>query len=128
MEIKSASSIVPVEQASLKKKMTAHDDGNTSLEAKSEMMKEQIQQEIKSVREENKTKDDLLKQVDNMNEFLAMNTTSLKFNFHEKLDRYYVQVVNKETDEVVREIPPEEFLDMVSSMMEHLGFIVDKRV
>ncbi|MFB4165230.1 flagellar protein FlaG [Alteribacillus sp. JSM 102045] len=47
---------------------------------------------------------------------------------HEDLDRIYVQVLERETEEVVREIPPEKFLDMVASMLEQVGILVDEQV
>lgn len=70
----------------------------------------------------------LEKQVEGMNRFLDITFTSLKYNIHEKLDRLYVQVINKETEEVIREVPPEEFLDMIASMLQHMGLIIDKKI
>ncbi|MCD8503288.1 MAG: flagellar protein FlaG [Bacillaceae bacterium] len=74
------------------------------------------------------TKKDLEQNIDGVNNFLETNQTSLKFQVHEDLDRLYVAVVDQQTKEVVREIPPKEFLDMISSMLDHVGLIVDKRV
>lgn len=39
-----------------------------------------------------------------------------------------VKVVNTETDEVIREIPPEKILDMVAKMWELAGIMVDEKV
>lgn len=66
--------------------------------------------------------------IDSMNDLLSTTPTSIKFNLHEGLDRIYVQVVDLQTKEVVKEIPPEEFLDMVASMLKNAGLIVDERV
>lgn len=74
------------------------------------------------------TKEELQKNVDHVNELLETNLTSVKFQVHEELDRLFVEVVDQVTKEVVREIPPKEFLDMISSMLEFVGLIVDKRV
>ncbi|MCT8140156.1 flagellar protein FlaG [Anaerobacillus sp. CMMVII] len=71
---------------------------------------------------------DLEKNIENVNKFLETSFTSLKFQVHEDLDRIFVEIVDQITQEVVREIPPKEFLDMISSMLEHVGLIVDKRV
>ncbi len=70
----------------------------------------------------------LQKEVDGINKVLEANVTSVKFNVHERLDRIYVQVVDKVTDDVVSEIPPEKFLDMVASMLEYVGILIDKKV
>ncbi|WP_312889042.1 flagellar protein FlaG [Desertibacillus haloalkaliphilus] len=71
---------------------------------------------------------DLEEQIEGMNQMLDLNFTSLKFNVHEDLDRLFVQVVNRDTDEVIREVPPEQFLDMVASMLEHVGLLIDERI
>jgi flagellar protein FlaG len=38
-----------------------------------------------------------------------------------------VKVIDAETDEIIREIPPEKILDMVAMMWEMVGIIVDER-
>jgi len=38
-----------------------------------------------------------------------------------------VKVLDSETNEVIREIPPEKILDMVAKMWELAGLIVDER-
>ncbi|GAE26536.1 flagellar protein [Halalkalibacter wakoensis JCM 9140] len=85
-------------------------------------------EQLKTNKAEDYSKEHLTKQVENMNELLETNKTALKFNVHEDLNRLYVQVVSKDTSEIVKEIPPEQFLDMVASMLKHAGLIVDQRV
>ena len=63
-----------------------------------------------------------------LNHFLQPVYTSLKFVLHEKLDEYYVLVIDKSTEEVIREIPPEKLLDMYAAMAEYLGLIVDEKI
>ncbi|WP_054704380.1 flagellar protein FlaG [Bacillus sp. JCM 19041] len=53
---------------------------------------------------------------------------ALAFNIHEDLDRVYVQVIDQETQEVLREVPPEKILDLIASMMKSAGLIVDHHV
>lgn len=74
------------------------------------------------------SKDSLEQQVDSMNELLKTHMTGLKFNVHEELNRPFVQVVDKENNEVIKEIPSEQFLNMVASMLKHAGLIIDKRI
>src|SRR5690625_6478551 len=57
---------------------------------------------------------DVLNVVDKMNEFMDPLRTNLKFELHEQLDEYYVQVINPFTNEVIKEIPPKKMLDMRS--------------
>nr|WP_235788486.1 flagellar protein FlaG [Salipaludibacillus sp. CUR1] len=66
--------------------------------------------------------------VEAMNDLGMFRSTSLQFEQHEVLNRTMVKVVDRSTEEVVKEIPPEEFLDMISSMLEFAGIIIDEKV
>ncbi|GAE95176.1 flagellar protein YvyC [Gracilibacillus boraciitolerans JCM 21714] len=78
--------------------------------------------------EEELSKDQAQSMVDGINSFLIPANTSIRYELHDKLDRYYVTVVNQETDEVVKEIPAKKLLDVYASMAELLGFIVDEKI
>ncbi|SDC58247.1 flagellar protein FlaG [Pelagirhabdus alkalitolerans] len=71
---------------------------------------------------------DIESMVDGLNEFLEPVRTSIKFEMHDKLERYYVKVVDSQTEELIREIPPEDMLDMYAAMAEFMGFIVDEKI
>jgi len=73
-------------------------------------------------------KDEAKKIAESMNEFLGPTRTELTFQFHDKLDEYYVSIVNPDTDEVIKEIPPKKLLDIYAAMAEFMGFIVDEKV
>ncbi|MCG7433859.1 flagellar protein FlaG [Lysinibacillus fusiformis] len=66
--------------------------------------------------------------VDTVNEFLQINHNASKFVLHDGLDRYYVQVVDIKTEEVVKEIPPKKLLDAFYEMQKLLGMIVDEKI
>lgn len=52
----------------------------------------------------------------------------LKYSFHQKSGRIIISVVDRDSGELIREIPHEEILDMVSKMEEMAGRIFDKLV
>ncbi len=52
--------------------------------------------------------------------------TKCEFSYHEDTKRVSIKVINSDTDEVIREIPPEEALDMLSKMWEVAGILVDE--
>ena len=66
--------------------------------------------------------------VKGMNDFLQPINTSIKFVLHDKLNDYYVTVVDDATDEVIKEIPSKKLLDTYASMMEFVGLLVDKKI
>jgi flagellar protein FlaG len=49
---------------------------------------------------------------------------SVRFEKSDKLDEFIVKIVNPETDEIIRQIPPEEILGAKAKMMEFTGNIV----
>lgn len=65
--------------------------------------------------------------IERANKALTGATTNLQFSIHEKTKEIMVKVINSETQEVIREIPPEKTLDMVAKMMEMTGLFVDKK-
>jgi len=54
--------------------------------------------------------------------------TSLNISVHESSKQLLIKVVNQDTGEIIREIPPEKTLDYVANLMEIAGIIVDKKV
>lgn len=73
------------------------------------------------------SKEDLARTIQAMNEFLNPAHTSVKFELHEKLNEYYVTIVDDSTQEIVREIPSKKFLDMYAAMTEFVGLMVDRK-
>ena len=73
-------------------------------------------------------KEEIEKAVNSINEFLQPANTSIQFQLHEKLNEYYVTVVDSQTKEVVREIPSKKMLDLYAALTEFLGFVVDKKI
>lgn len=52
----------------------------------------------------------------------------LSFQLHEGSGRMMVRVINEETGDVIKEIPPKEILDTVARIMEFVGLLLDQRV
>ncbi|MFJ8261820.1 flagellar protein FlaG [Rummeliibacillus sp. NPDC094406] len=65
--------------------------------------------------------------VNKLNEFMEYSQRDSKFVFHEELGRYYVEIVNAKTKEVVKEIPPKELLDAYYEMQKLVGKMFDKQ-
>ncbi|MEW4221539.1 flagellar protein FlaG [Rossellomorea marisflavi] len=66
--------------------------------------------------------------VGGMNDVVSSVNTHLKFEYHDRLNEYYVTIVDDITQEVVKEIPAKKFLDMHADMAEFMGLLVDKKV
>ncbi|MED1915773.1 flagellar protein FlaG [Bacillus thuringiensis] len=68
------------------------------------------------------------KELETLNKFMQNSSTHLKFTMHEKLNEFYVQIVDDHTNEVLREVPSRKVLDMVAQFHEMIGLLVDKKV
>jgi flagellar protein FlaG len=44
----------------------------------------------------------------------------LNYKKHQATDRYFVRVIDSSSDEVVREVPPQEELDRIAKMLQYL--------
>ena len=53
--------------------------------------------------------------------------TGCQFSYHEGTKRVSITIVDKETNEIIKEIPPEETLEMVEKMWELAGIRVDEK-
>ena len=85
-------------------------------------------QKVQPLDNSDETKVKIQEAVSKMNEMLDVNNSTSKFMYHEGLARYYVTVVDRETDEVVKEIPPKKLLDAFYEMQKMLGMIVDEKI
>lgn len=49
------------------------------------------------------------------------------FGFHEGTNRVTIKIVDKNTKEVLKELPPEKTLDMIARVWEMAGILIDER-
>jgi flagellar protein FlaG len=62
--------------------------------------------------------------VDKINE--KANTEAV-FGVHEATNRIMIKIIDKDTKEVIKELPPEETLDMIAKVWELAGIFVDEK-
>lgn len=103
---------------------TGTPDGASELKEETVVIKREQTKEKLSDNEKEK----VAKVVGSLNDFLKPTHTSLKFEFHEKLNEYYVTLVNDTTNEVVKEIPSKKMLDFYAAMEEFIGIMIDKKI
>ena len=61
------------------------------------------------------------------NNTMRMTKTSCQFQYHEETNRVSIKVIDKDTEEVIREIPSEEALELIQRMWEMAGILVDEK-
>ncbi|WIV12019.1 flagellar protein FlaG [Proteiniborus sp. MB09-C3] len=90
--------------------------GNREIESKEVMpQKKYTEEELKSA-------------ITSVNKAINPYDRKLEFSIHEATRLISVKVIDTNTDEVIREIPPEKILDMVAKLWEIAGIIVDQKI
>ena len=54
--------------------------------------------------------------------------TRLEFKIHDDTKRIMVRIYDKVSDELISEVPPEKFLDLIAGLWKQAGLIVDEKV
>lgn len=68
------------------------------------------------------------KLIQDVNEMRQGSTTHFEFKIHEKSGEVIVKLIDDETDEVVKEIPSEKMVELMSNLRELVGLCVDEKI
>ena len=82
----------------------------------------QMEQQAK---EQQPSNEQIKKAVEQMNK--SMFNSEAVFGIHEGTNRVTIKIVDKDTKEVIKELPPEKTLDMIAKVWEMAGILVDER-
>ena len=74
----------------------------------------------------NPTNDQIRKAVEQINKGNLANSEAI-FGIHEATNRVTIKIVDKDTKEVIKELPPEKTLDMIAKAWELAGILVDEK-
>lgn len=124
-QIETKKKIIPNQTETVKKAVP------TEKEVESALKTAQTRTEAEAVNkaeEQAVSKEKLKKVVESLNQFIQPAQTSVHFAYHKELDEYYVQIVDNETEETVREIPSKKLMDIHAKMLEFVGLMVDKKI
>lgn len=73
------------------------------------------------------SRESLEEAVKSTNKIIFPDDRRFEFKVHERTGRMMVKLIDKETDEIVKELPPEKILDLVASIWDFVGILVDER-
>lgn len=88
----------------------------------------QLKESETTPKEDAITKDEAEAVVDTLNEYTNALQTKLGFSINKEMEKIVVTVRNKETDEIIRQIPAEELLLIQEKMEELTGLLLNKKV
>lgn len=78
-------------------------------------------------REPKKINEEIQKMVDELNDKLDSTDQTIKYEVHDKTNTIMVKIVNKETEEIIREVPKESDLDALADILEKAGMMFDEK-
>lgn len=131
MQNQSVSNAVPTTKAS-----SETTDGNTAGSVTvpkvdnetidvSEKQGENSRQSSESEQNSQSNNEALKKAVENINKNLS-NSEAI-FGIHDATNRVTIKIVDKDSKEVLRELPPEKILNMIAKVWELAGLMVDEK-
>ena len=82
-------------------------------------------QSMKEQQQQQPSNEQIKKAVEQMNK--NMFNSEAVFGIHEGTNRVTIKIVDKDTKEVIKELPPEKTLDMIAKVWEMAGILVDER-
>jgi flagellar protein FlaG len=102
---------------------------NTELNGRSDVSREKIG--VSDLKKQRQVSGDELRRATNiMNEVMKVSNYHLQFRIHEDSGRVQVKVIDSESQEVIREIPPEKVLEcsaMIKTMLDKMaGILIDE--
>ena len=84
-----------------------------------------MDQNMKEQQQQQPSNEQIKKAVEQMNK--NMFNSEAVFGIHEGTNRVTIKIVDKDTKEVIKELPPEKTLDMIAKVWEMAGILVDER-
>jgi flagellar protein FlaG len=70
---------------------------------------------------------DIEEMVELLNKTSHVYDRGLSFKLHKETDRIMLRVIDKDTKEIIREVPSEEILDLIAELYQLSGIVIDKK-
>lgn len=83
--------------------------------------------ELPAAREEI-PREEVERATDKLNRFMSFIDKRLRFDIHETSDQIMVRVIDQDTEDVLNEMPPKRVLELLDSLMDIAGLLIDQKV
>ena len=67
------------------------------------------------------------KNIEEASDNIEIENKRLEFSIHKETNQIMIKVIDNNTQQLIREVPPEKILDIMAKMIEVSGNIIDKR-
>lgn len=83
--------------------------------------------ELPSAREEI-PREDVERATDKLNRLMGLIDKRIRFDLNGESDQIMVRVIDQDTDDVLKEMPPKRVLELLHSLTDVAGLLVDQKV
>ncbi|MCI4453881.1 MAG: flagellar protein FlaG [Thermodesulfobacterium sp.] len=102
------------------------------MQAQQTQQKESIQRvekaQVSSYKDQTKLSQEELKELSKaLNHFLSLFNLETKLVYNKDVGQVVVQVIDKRTNEVIKQIPPEELLEVAKKIHDFVGLLLEKK-
>jgi len=97
------------------------------VENSTEIQKDKQDEEINKKQKKEMTKQELQELTQKLNKEMAPLNPDIKFSYNDRVNELVVNVVDKNTDKVIRKIPSDEALKIMEKMRELVGALFDDK-
>lgn len=119
--------VVKETSTSLQKEQPVKETATKAPPAK-EMKREVFRREIIDEEKIKEAQEQLQEEIERLKSVVHIFDRRYNFHIHERTNRIFVQVIDVETDTVIREIPPEKILNLIASIHHMMGLFFDGRI
>lgn len=126
-KIRNVSETVPVQEN--RGRNTAQDTSQSGIPVTTQN-KTQTSTEAREDKKQEKPplKDEVEKTTRELNSYMDELKTSLGFSINEKTKELMVNIINRDTKEIIKQIPPKELMTIREKMAELAGILLNERV
>ncbi|WP_018249167.1 flagellar protein FlaG [Orenia marismortui] len=101
---------------------------NSNQSQKVEQLNNQEVKEEFQAQNNKQSKENVENSLKELNDAVQAVHKDLKFELHDESERMMVKVMDLDKHKVIKELPPEEVLDMVGKIKEMVGLIIDEKI
>ena len=82
--------------------------------------------EANAQKKEEPDEEDMQQMMKELNELMSRINCNLEFSYHKEVNVMSVKMIDKATNEVIKELPPEEMIDNMIQAKDWIGAFLDK--
>ena len=82
--------------------------------------------EANAQKKEEPKEEDMQQMMKELNELMSRINCNLEFSYHKEVNVMSVKMIDKATNEVIKELPPEEMIDNMIQAKDWIGAFLDK--